>query len=180
MNFQKCTCANYSQCTVVNPIKLSENSNSIKKYIIHCKQRNCKKTAPIWVKIAHFHLSTNSFKRKYQTSATSMSLCFSEKVLIGISFWNLKYKRTTTTITDPQLHPETTISSRKSAPTYQIIIHAYDIAVIACQSARRNPARTSMNFQKFLCAHHSQCTVVNPIKPSENRNSIKKYIIHWK
>ena len=72
-----------------------------------------------------------------------MNLYFSEKVLIGISFLNLKYKRTTTIITDPQPHPETTTSSRKSTATYQNIIHAHYIAVMSYQSARHNRARTS-------------------------------------
>ena len=92
----------------------------------------------------------------------------------------MKYERTTTIITDPYPHPETTISSGKSAPIYQIIIAADYIAVMPYQSARHNRARTkrprAMDFQKFIGVSYSQYTVVNPIKPSENSNSIKKYI----
>ena len=93
----------------------------------------------------------------------------------------MKYKRTTTIITDPYPHPETTISSGKSAPC-QIIIHAHYIAVMPYQSARHNRARTkrprAMNLQKFIGGSFPQYTVVNLIKPSESNNSIKKYIIH--
>ena len=108
-----------------------------------------------------------------------MSLYFSEKVLIDTSLQNVKYKRTTTIITDPYPHPETTISSGKSAPC-QIIIHAHYIAVMPYQSARHNRARTkrprAMDFQRFIGVNYSQYTVVTLIKPSESNNSIKKYI----